>query len=317
MNDLNCNRNDNEVLPLISIQDEFSALTQVIIGLGSPYQQDKRQAAIEMAQFPLVPDTARKPEVLALTYPTEEILTGEYTDYVNTLEKYGVEVLFADPEAAYSFDYTCPRDIGFVIGDIFFAANMAVPSRVDEIKTVQHHLEHIESAKVLRPPDGGLLEGGDVVVLDANTVLVGYNQRSNYASYEYLRDYLAPLGITVIPVRHSQLHLDCCLNPLGLGHLLIHPESLQDNDETTWQILKRYAWVEVDAVEREHLATNILSINPTTVIARDHPSCNRVNEVLKDLGYTVEAVSFDGVPATGGSFRCASLPLRRQQPGQI
>ena len=135
---------------------------------------------------------------------------------------------------------------------------------------------------------------------------------THQAVTEYLRDYLTPLGITVIPVRHSQLHLDCCLNPLGMGHLLIHPDSLQDNDETTWHALTKNTWVEVDAVEREHLPTNILSINPYPIIARDHPSCSRVNQLLKDLGYTVEAIGFDGVSATGGYFRCTSLPLMRQ-----
>jgi len=299
---------------VISIQDEFSPLTRVIIGLGSPYQRDKRQVAAEMQQFPLVPETARKEEVLALTYPTEEILTAEYAGYIGMLEKYGVEVLLADPRAAYSFDYTCPRDIGFVIGDNFFVANMSVPSRADEIKTIRHHLEQIESTRILRLPDSALLEGGDVVVLDPETVLVGHNRRSNHAGFAYLRKYLAPLGITAVPVRHSQLHLDCCLNPLGKGHLLIHPDSLQGNDDETWRVLDRYAWLEVDAVEREHLATNVLSIDPATIIARSHPSCARVNQALTELGYTIEAIDFDGVPATGGSFRCASLPLSR--PGK-
>lgn len=294
------------------IEDEFSPLRRVVIGLGSPYQRDKSQVAAEMAQFPLVPDTARRAEVLALTYPTEEILLGEYRDYVAALEKYGVEVLLADPEAAYSFDYTCPRDIGFVIGDTFFIANMAVPSRTDEIRTIRHHLENADGLNIARPPDNALLEGGDVVVLDSNTVLVGFNQRSNRAGYEFLREFLAPRGITVLAVPHRQLHLDCCLNPLGRGHLLIHPDSLEGNNETVWQVLKNYAWIEVDAVEREHLATNVLSIDPGTIIARDHSACARVNRTLEQSGYRVEAIGFDGVPATGGSFRCASLALSRQ-----
>lgn len=296
---------------MLAIEDEFSKLQRVIIGLGSPYQRDKARVAAEMQEFPLVPDTARKTEVLALTYPTEKILQFEYAGYAATLEKYGVEVLLADATAAYSFDYTCPRDIGFVVGDTFFIANMAVASRVDEIETIRHHLLDVDSAKIVRPPDGCLLEGGDVVVLDRRTVLTGFNQRSNEKGYEFLRDYLAPRGITVIPVRHRQLHLDCCLNPLGLGHLLIHPESLDGNDGQTWKALENRDWVRVDAIEREHLATNVLSIDPATIIARNHPVCARLNRRLEDLGYTVEAIAFDGVPATGGSFRCASLALSR------
>ncbi|MEM7336783.1 MAG: hypothetical protein AAF490_32220, partial [Chloroflexota bacterium] len=82
----------------------------------------------------------------------------------------------------------------------------------------------------------------------------------------------------------------------------------------TWQVLKQYVWVQVDGVEREHLATNVLSINPTTIVARKGETSVRVNQELKRLGYLVEEVVFDGVPATGGSFRCASLTLQRQAP---
>ena len=295
----------------ISIQDEFSTLKKVIIGLGTPYQQNKEQVANEIAEFPLVPNTARKQEVLALTYPTESILIPEYEDYIATLEKYSVDVLRADPDVAYSFDYTCPRDIGFVIGGLFFIANMSVASRADEYRTILHHLHDIEEENIRRAPEGAIYEGGDVILLDKTTILVGINQRTNGEGFEYLRESLSPLGYEVVPVYHSQLHLDCCLNPLGRGHILIHPGSLDGNSENTWQTLKGIEWITVDDIEREHLATNVLSINHDTVIARDHPCCARVNRVLREKAYNVEEISFDGVTATGGSFRCASLVLSR------
>ncbi len=296
---------------MLSIRDEFSNLREVVVGLGAPYQRDKSRVAAEMAEFPLLPETERKAEVLALTYPTEAQLEREYADFVEVLEKHGAEVLRPDAGAAYSFDYTCPRDIGFVVGDTFFVANMAVPSRVDEIDTIHRHLQSIGNEKIVRPPAGCLLEGGDVVALDARTLLVGFNRRSNRAGFEFLRDCLAPRGIAVLPVPHRQLHLDCCLNPLGRGHLLIHPAGLEAIDAATRRALEGYDRIEVDDVEREYLATNLLSIGPNTIVARDHPACARINRVLEDLGYTVEAIGFDGVPATGGSFRCASLPLAR------
>ena len=296
----------------ITIHDEFSTLRKVIIGLGSPYQRDKAKVAREIQEFPLIPNTDRKQEVLDLTYPSEEILDREYAEYVAILEKYGVEVLRCDPSAAYSFDYTCPRDIGFVIGDSFYISNMSVASRAEEFKTILMHLDSLEARQIIRPPQEAIIEGGDVILFDEKTVLVGIHQRSNQNGFEFLEHRLAPLGYVVVPVYHSQLHLDCCLKPLGLGHLLIHPESLADNPESTWQILKKLEWIQVDSIEREHLATNLLSIRADTIIARDHPVCARVNQKLKDLGYIVEETAFDGVPATGGSFRCASLVLLRQ-----
>ena len=299
----------------LSIHDEFSPLKKVIIGLGSPYQQDKDRAASEMAQFPMVPNTAWKDQVLALSYPTEPLLIQEYASYVAALEKHGVEVLFPDPNAGYSFDYTCPRDIGFVIGDTFFVANMAVKSRAEEIDTITEHLTQVPPNKIVRPPASAIIEGGDVIVLDKRTVLVGINQRTNSDGYEFLKAYFATSPYQIIPVYHNQLHLDCCLNPLGLGHMLIHPPSLEGNPEETWQKLKQSAWIEVDAIEREHLATNVLSINRSTIIARKGKSSARINQTIQALGYSLEEVVFDGVPATGGSFRCASLVLQRQIEG--
>jgi N-dimethylarginine dimethylaminohydrolase len=304
----------NILLTMLSIHDEFSPLKKVIIGSGKPYQRDKTQVATEMKEFPLVPNTDRKAEVLGMCYPGEEILVREYKDYVSTLVKHGVEVLFADTGAAYSFDYTCPRDIGFVIGGTFFVANMAVDSRSEEIRTIEHHLAAIPPEGIVRPPHNCLIEGGDVIVLDKDTVLVGYNRRTNPEGCAFLKDYLEQEGIRVIPVQHRQLHLDCCLNPLGKGHMLIHPDSLTESDNTTWRLLARYQWITVDDTEREYLATNVLSIDSNTIVARSHASCRRVNESLVKAGYRVEAVEFDGVPATGGSFRCASLPLSRRTP---
>ena len=95
--------------------------------------------------------------------------------------------------------------------------------------------------------------------------------------------------------------------------MLIHPDSLEGNSDATWNVLKQYEWIMVDAVEREHLATNVLSLSPNTLIARKSFSSARVNGILRELGYTVEEVVFDGVPATGGSFRCASLVMNRRK----
>ena len=297
----------------IAVNNEFSALKSVIIGLGSPYQRNKAQVANEIREFPLVPDTDRKQQVLDLTYPTEELLITEYQNFVATLAKYGVEVLRADPEAAYSFDYTCPRDIGFVIDETFYISSMAVESRAQEYKTILKHLETINPDKIVHVKQDCLLEGGDIILLDDKTILVGINQRSNLKGYKFLSNQLECLDFDVIPVFHTGLHLDCCLNPLGMGHLLIHPESLNGNPDETWEILKKYEWISVNAVEREYLATNCLSVDRNIIIARNHPACARVNETVRAAGYVIEEIKFDGVPATGGSFRCASLVLSRQE----
>ncbi len=297
---------------VLNVIDEHAILNRVIVGLGAPYQRDKDKVAGEMQEFPFLPNTEWREQILRLEYPTEQGLIAEFDAYVTALERHGVEVLRADPAAAYSFDYTCPRDIGIVIGKQFFVSNMAVQSRCDEFRTIEHHLADIAPERIIRFPKDATIEGGDVILLDDRQVLVGINQRTNRAGFEYLKDILSPLGINTVPVPHSQLHLDCCVNPLGLGHLLIHPPSLSGCGEELWNALNTWQWIEVNDDEREHLATNVLSIKPDTIIARNSQHCRKTNAALAAAGYHLEQVVFDGTPAVGGSFRCASLPLVRQ-----
>jgi len=139
--------------------------------------------------------------------------------------------------------YTCPRDIGFVIGNKIVIANKGVRSRSQEFETVRPYIEAIADVEIIKMPEKALAEGGDVIVM-GRYLLVGINKRSNRQGYHFLRDNFEPFGWNVVPVYHEQLHLDCCFNPLGLGHALIHPKSLLDkNPVSTMEVLEKQKWV--------------------------------------------------------------------------
>jgi N-dimethylarginine dimethylaminohydrolase len=305
-------RRSAEKVHRLLIENEFATLKSVIIGLGEPYQEDKKAVLKAMGEYPQLPNTEHREAVMRAEYPATEQLKEEYQNYISVLKRYGVQVIRPDSSLTNSFDYTCPRDIGFVIGNKIIIANMGVKSRSQEFETVRPYIEAIPDVEIIKIPEKAHAEGGDVIVMDRD-LLVGINKRTNQEGYHFLRDTFEPLGYNVVPVYHEQLHLDCCFNPLGLGHALVHPKSLSDkNTESTMEVLKKQKWVTVTDTEREHLAPNVLSIAPNVIIGRKSPHLSRINSLLSDLGYTVEEVKFDGVPATGGSFRCASMALSRE-----
>jgi N-dimethylarginine dimethylaminohydrolase len=116
-----------------------------------------------------------------------------------------------------------------------------------------------------------------------------------------------PLPTRALDEGEDILHLDCAFQPLGLGHALIYPDGLA----TLPDAVRAYDWIEVTRKEATALATNVISVAPDHVIARTAPDCARVNAALRAAGYKVTEVAFDAVPGTGGSFRCATLPLSR------
>ncbi len=288
----------------LNIQNEFAPLAHVIMGTAEGYHRDPAQVAVV--------NSTQAQTVAASGHPTEAQLTPEFAAFRAAMEAAGVAVhqpVLAPPSVQ---DQTCPRDIGFVIGDLFVAAGMRHPSRTQEIEAIAHIMERFGGRRIAVPP-GTALEGGDVVV-DAPFVFVGVGQRSDPAGPAFLAEALgSAYQVVPLPCRspadgEEVLHLDCTFNPLGLGHALIYPQGLE---EVPAGLAEKYTFIEVSRTEALAMATNVFSVAPDHIIARSGPACARVNAALRAAGYRVSEVMFDGVPGTGGSFRCATLPLAR------
>jgi N-dimethylarginine dimethylaminohydrolase len=288
----------------LHIANEYDALTHVVMGTGLGYHRDKSQVEIV--------NETQKNTFSTGAYPTESSIAREFDGFRQALVDNGAHVY--EPKLAPDTvqDQTCPRDIGFVIGDTLVIAAMSVDSRKQEFEGIAHHLDGWQG-KVLRAPDDVALEGGDVII-DQGRLFVGVGQRSNTAGLAFLTAHfgdqyqIVPMPCASLAQGEDVLHLDCTFQPLGLGHALIYPEGITDIPAV---ITDTYTLIPVDRAEAGALATNIFSIAPGTVIARTARVCARVNKALRTHGYKVIEVPFDLVPGTGGSFRCATMPVRR------
>jgi N-dimethylarginine dimethylaminohydrolase len=284
----------------ISVNSETGRLRSVIIGYPD--------------SFELPAPINRKHEIFHEDHPerpTRENLIPEFDRFRAALEGRGVEV--SQPTAVEGVpDQLTPRDIGFVIGDTFVVASMATECRRNEWMGIQHVLDQIPSDQILHAPSDVVVEGGDVI-LDRGMIYVGLSERTTPAGADFVRDHFGD-RYEVVPVPLKQLHhdedilhMDCAFLPVGEHHALIYPEGFH---EIPAPIRERYEWIEVDKDEQFELGTNVLSISPTEVLARDVGG--RVNDALRDAGLEVIEIAFDDTPKSGGSVRCASLPLFRE-----
>lgn len=287
-----------------NITTEFDQLTHVVVGTARGYHRDPDRVEIINAtqQFTFNTDGHPEPEQLDL----------EFSKFRAILEEYGVQVYHPVLAPDSVQDQTCPRDIGFIIGDTLVISNMKNQSRQKEFEGIRHLIAQWEG-RVILIPDSIYLEGGDVIV-DGHRIFIGSGQRSGVDAADFVKkNFDKDFDIIPMPCRSASdgediLHLDCAFNVLGLGHVLIYPEAFVSVPKI---VHEKYSWIEVTKSEASALATNVFSINPNTVVVRQNPECKRVNTVLKQLGYNIIELAFDGVPATGGSFRCVTLPLRR------
>jgi N-dimethylarginine dimethylaminohydrolase len=282
---------------------ETAPLRRVIIGRHEGYRA--HPAYVEIVN-----------EAQKIGLPTEDELRPEFEAFQKALEAEGVEVIIPEYVGKFVYDQLTPRDIGMVIGNRLLLCNMARASRRYEVTGIFPHIlsEDGPEPHILIPehPEA-LMEGGDLI-LDKSMLFVGISQRTNEAGLAFLQRTfgeefeVVPVHCKALEEGENVLHLDCTFNPVGEQHCLIYPNGFQ---ELPKQIKDKYTWIAVSREEQDALATNVLSIDPKTVISRKHPACQRVNEAMREIGLRVIELPFDGAPRTGGSFRCCSFPLER------
>ena len=104
--------------------------------------------------------------------------------------------------------------------------------------------------------------------------------------------------------------MDCCLQPLGLGHLVFCPDALiNKKDIDTIKSIFKSNIIEISFEEMQKLYSNFFSISQKTVVSDRR--FDRLNHILVKNGYNVEEVNYEQISRMGGLLRCSTLPLNR------
>ena len=147
-------------------------------------------------------------------------------------------------------NYFFQRDPQFVVGDLVFVAAMATAARRREPVLAEAVFRHHpklagysalfciadESPSVDYPMGGDRpsLEGGDVILADSETILVGLSERSNLRGVERLAEYLRGhetpfrhLIMVDLPAQRSYMHLDTVFTIVDEGQCLAYLPVIQ------------------------------------------------------------------------------------------
>ncbi len=244
---------------------------------------------------------------------------------VEKLESLGVEVLRPDVLDATNQVFT--RDIGFIIDDQFILPNV-IKDRASEANAMDALLSRIPSANIIMMPSGCYAEGGDVIVHEP-FVFVGVSNeetfdkyktaRTNTAGLEYLQDEFPAYDFkgfelikSDVDPRKGSLHLDCAFQPLG-DALLLAPHLFKNAEDVMW-IESQFGTDSIYYCTEEEaydLHTNVFSIGPKEVLIT--ASAGRLKNWLEERDYTVHSITYDEVVKMGGSLRCSTMPLEREE----
>ncbi|HKK48696.1 MAG TPA: arginine deiminase family protein, partial [Alkalispirochaeta sp.] len=152
------------------------------------------------------------------------------------------------------------RDAGFVAFDRAYRSAMASPVRSAETGLTAAVLQElqipVDESLAVRAPDGATgragaqpslgdpasfkMEGGDVLVLDADTLLIGMGQRSSAAGIDMLleraaggRDHRLTAYVVELPDQRATIHLDMIVTVVDHDTLLAYEPYLSGRDALT------------------------------------------------------------------------------------
>ncbi|NQX91827.1 MAG: amidinotransferase [Flavobacteriales bacterium] len=300
----------------IEVRDEFGVLEVVVLGTAKSVGPDP---TLEEAY-----DPKSKQHILAGTYPQEADLVPEMEGMSEVLKKHGVKVI--RPEVIQNYNQIFSRDIAFVIDNTFVITQM-LEERSREIEALDEVISTIPESQVVRMSGDAYLEGGDVMP-HKDMILVGYAKepdfsdytvaRSNEAGLEFLRKHFPNRTVHAFELNKSDvdpkanaLHLDCCFQPLGMGHCIIHPEGFKHQEDVDFlmNLFGKDKCLVISADEMYEMYSNVFSIAPNIVVSGHN--FDRLNNWLSDQGYQVEKVKYQEISKMEGLLRCTTLPLKR------
>ena len=162
----------------------------------------------------------------------------------------------------------------------------------------------------------GATEAGDILWLDAHTLLIGHGYRTNAGGIQQMRDLLAPHNVEVIsaPLPYGP-GPSACLHLMSLISLLDEKTAIVDLPwlavETIELLNSRgYRFIEIDYSERDTLACNVLALGNRSLLAIEENK--KTNDRLRAAGFEVRTFPGSELCINGsGGPTCLTRPLLR------
>jgi N-dimethylarginine dimethylaminohydrolase len=248
--------------------------------------------------------------------PDYELAESQHDVFCRRLETAGAEVIClrdsnsTSLDAVYAHDASLMTDFGAVL------MNPGKPNRRPEAAAHRNVYERLGIPILGEVQSPGITEAGDIVWLDAGTLLIGHGYRTNASGIAQLRCLLRPHEVEVIaaPLPYGR-GPSACLHLMSLISILDERTVLLDLPwlaVETVELLrkKKYDFIEIDASERDTLACNVLALGNQRLLCLEENS--KTNQCLAKAGFDVRTFPGSELCVNGsGGPTCLTRPLAR------
>jgi N-dimethylarginine dimethylaminohydrolase len=241
---------------------------------------------------------------------------SQHDALVRELRNAGGEVEELSPAESLSLDAVYTHDASLATD---FGMILMRPGKSNRVAEARKHGEWcaakgIPTFGAIAPP--GTTEAGDILWLDAKTLLIGHGYRTNAAGIAQMRALLEPEGVEVLsaPLPYGP-GPSACLHLMSLISLLDEQTAIVDLPwlaVETVELLKSrgFKFIEIDSTERDTLACNVLALGHNRLLAIEEN--RQTNSRLRQAGFDVRLFPGSEICINGsGGPTCLTRPLLR------
>jgi len=246
--------------------------------------------------------------------PDAVAIEEEHTAFRAILEAEGVEVMQAEAPMDPNPDAIYIRDPALMVASGAVLLRPGKGLRRMEVTPLEMDLAAIGVAIVGRLAGDATAEGGDMVLLDERTLLVGRSYRTNDEGISQLRDLLPGIDVIAFDLPHRNgrgevLHLMSLLSPLApdlaLVYLPLMPTRLVELLEE-----RGISTIEVPDEEFGSMGPNVLALAPRVALAVE--GNDETRRRMEVAGVEVRTYRGDEISRKGdGGPTCLTRPVFR------
>lgn len=248
--------------------------------------------------------------------PDYEKSIREFESFQEIIKEHVAEVLYLPRRDDVGMDSIYTHDPVKITPRGAILMNMGKAQRAREPAAMKELLEELDIPILGTITGNGRMEGGDIVLLDAGTLVVGQGYRTNDEGIRQLKELTQDFikHIIVVPLPHGEgpdecLHLMSILSMIDTDLAAVYSRYMPVFFRK-FLLERGIQLVEVRDTEFQHLGSNILALAPRKVLMlEDNP---KTKAKLEALG--TEVLTYGGMElslkGTGGPT-CLTCPVYR------
>ncbi len=233
----------------------------------------------------------------------------QHRQMVDVYESQGIRTHFIEVDEGLHYSIFA-RDSSFMTPWGAVIASIQTPARQrDYAVAAQFYLN--AGIPIWRWVTAGFFEGGDFVIVEPGSVLLGYaGDRSTKEGAEQVAGWMRDKGweAMTVPLPPQFVHMDAVLVMLGQKVALVCTDALETY-VIDWLKARGIRFIDVPYRECVKLGGNVVYLGNERIISMAHNK--NLNQRLRAEGFEVFAPEFDMFTLGGGGVHCACHEIRR------